>query len=136
MMRNTGRTVARPHLGDSRAVLSGRRIAAAGVVLLLAALLYALAAEARIGYDTAYQLVWGRELLDGSLPGYDVRLAPTPHPLQVLVAIPLALLGQGADEAMRALSLRELRGARRRALPRRDAAVRRAGRAGSPRRSC
>ena len=86
-------------------MLSGRTIAAAGVVLLLAALLYALAAEARIGYDTAYQLVWGRELLDGALPGYDVRLAPTPHPLQVLVAIPLALLGQGADEAMRALSL-------------------------------
>ena len=86
-------------------MLSGRTIAAAGVVLLLAALLYALAAEARIGYDTAYQLVWGRELLDGSLPGYDVRLAPTPHPLQVLAAIPLALLGQGADEAMRALSL-------------------------------
>ena len=86
-------------------MLTGRRIAAAGVVLLLAALLYALAAEARIGYDTAYQLVWGRELLDGSLPGYDVRLAPTPHPLQVLVAVPLALLGQGADEAMRALSL-------------------------------
>ena len=105
MMRYTRRTVARPHVGDSRAVLSGRTIAAAGVVLLLAALLYALAAEARIGYDTAYQLVWGRELLDGALPGYDVRLAPTPHPLQVLVAIPLALLGQGADEAMRALSL-------------------------------
>ena len=71
----------------------------------LAVVLYALAAEARLGYDTAYQLVWGRELLDGDLPSYDLRLAPTPHPLQVLVAVPLALLGQGADEAMRALSL-------------------------------
>lgn len=86
-------------------MLTGRRIAAAGLVLLLAALLYALAARARIGYDTAYQLVWGRELLHGDLPGYDVRLAPTPHPLQVLAAVPLALLGQAADEAMRALSL-------------------------------
>ena len=82
-----------------------RRLATAGLVLLLAALLYALAAEARLGYDTAYQLVWGRDLLDGSLPGYDVRLAPTPHPLQVLIAVPLALLGQGADEAMRGVSL-------------------------------
>ena len=34
-----------------------------------------------------------------------MRLAPTPHPLQVLVAAPLSLLGQAADEAMRALSL-------------------------------
>ncbi len=73
-----------------------------------AALLYAIAAEARLGYDTAYQLVWGRELLDGHLPRYDVRLAPTPHPLQVLAAAPLSLLGQAADEAMRALSLLSL----------------------------
>ena len=86
-------------------MLTGRRIVAAGVVLVLAALLYAVAAQARIGYDTAYQLVWGRELLHGELPGYEVRLAPTPHPLQVLAAVPLALLGQAADEAMRALSL-------------------------------
>jgi hypothetical protein len=74
-------------------------------VVAAAAALYAVAAEARLGYDTVYQLVWGRELLDGALPQYDVRLAPTPHPLQVLVAAPLSLLGQGADEAMRALSL-------------------------------
>jgi hypothetical protein len=76
--------------------------------LAAAAVLYLLAAEARLGYDTAYQLVWGRDLLDGRLPGYDVRLAPTPHPLQVLVAAPLSLLGQAADEAMRALSLLSL----------------------------
>ena len=37
-----------------------------------------------------------------------MRLAPTPHPLQVLVAAPLSLLGQAADEAMRALSLLSL----------------------------
>jgi hypothetical protein len=77
-------------------------------VLAAAALLYALAAGARLGYDAVYQLVWGRELLDGALPQYDVRLAPTPHPLQVLVAAPLSLLGQGADEALRALSLLSL----------------------------
>ena len=44
-----GLTVPRRHLGDSRAVLTGRRILAAGFVLLLAALLFALAAEARLG---------------------------------------------------------------------------------------
>ena len=75
------------------------------LVPAVAAVLYVLAIDARLGYDTAYQLVWGRELLDGGLPRYDVRLAPTPHPLQVLVAAPLSLLGQAADEAMRALSL-------------------------------
>ena len=98
------RTVPRRRLGDSRAVTRGGWIAVVGA----AALLYAIAAEARLGYDTAYQLVWGRELLDGHLPQYDVRLAPTPHPLQVLAAAPLSLLGQAADEAMRALSLLSL----------------------------
>jgi len=88
-------------------VSTGRLIAVAAAVVV-AALLYALAADARLGYDTAYQLVWGRELLDGDLPSYEIRLAPTPHPLQVLIAVPLALLGQGADEAMRALSLLSL----------------------------
>jgi hypothetical protein len=82
-----------------------RTAAAALVAVALTAVLHLLAADARLGYDTEYQLVWGRELLDGGLPEYDVRLAPTPHPLQVLVAAPLSLLGQGADEAMRALSL-------------------------------
>jgi hypothetical protein len=91
-------------MGDSRAVSRGRWIA----VVAAAAVLYAVAADARLGYDTVYQLVWGRELLDGALPQYDVRLAPTPHPLQVLAAAPLSVLGQGADEAMRALSLLSL----------------------------
>jgi hypothetical protein len=89
---------------DSPAVPTDRRSLMFAAVAL-AALLYLLAAEARLGYDTAYQLVWGRELLDGGLPDYDVRLAPTPHPLQVLVAAPLSLLGQGADEGMRCVSL-------------------------------
>jgi hypothetical protein len=84
-------------------VLTDRRLVL--VSLGVAAALYLIAAEARLGYDTAYQLVWGRDLLDGRLPEYDVRLAPTPHPLQVLVAAPLALLGQGADEGMRFISL-------------------------------
>jgi hypothetical protein len=90
-------------------VLDDRRTAAGAlVVVALAAVLSLLAVDARLGYDTAYQLMWGRELLDGHLPEYDVRLAPTPHPLQVLVAAPLSLLGQGADEAMRALSVLSL----------------------------
>jgi hypothetical protein len=85
-------------------VSRGRWIA----VTVAAALLYALAAEARLGYDAVYQLVWGRDLLGGALPRYDVRLAPTPHPLQVLGAAPLSLLGQAADEALRAVSLLSL----------------------------
>jgi hypothetical protein len=82
-----------------------RTAAAALVAAALTAVLFLVAADARLGYDTEYQLVWGRELLDGGLPEYDVKLAPTPHPLQVLVAAPLSLLGQGADEALRALGL-------------------------------
>jgi Dolichyl-phosphate-mannose-protein mannosyltransferase len=101
---------------DSRAVLTdgdtagSRRPAMIAALVLIAAtaLLYVLAHDARLGYDTTYQLVWGRDLFDGRLPHYDIRLAPTPHPLQVLVAAPLSVLGQGADEAMRVLSLLSL----------------------------
>jgi hypothetical protein len=94
----------RPGRGRARRVAPGT-LTLLGGAAIAAALLFLAALEARPGYDTAYQLVWGRELLDGALPQYDVRLAPTPHPLQVLVAAPLSLLGQAADEAMQALSL-------------------------------
>ena len=83
---------------------SDLRLLGVGAVVL-AAVLYALVPGGFLGYDTAYQLVWGRDLLDGHLPQYELRLAPTPHPLQVLAGIPAALLGQAADEAMRVLGL-------------------------------
>lgn len=60
-----------------------------------AALAFAVAALAAavatgggiVNYDTAYALLWGRDVGAGRLPDYEVALAPTPHPLQELAAV-------------------------------------------------
>jgi hypothetical protein len=47
-------------------------------------------------YDSAYSLIWGRELLDGALPSFDAYRAPTEHPLAVAFGAVLAPLGDAA----------------------------------------
>jgi hypothetical protein len=47
-------------------------------------------------YDSAYSLIWGRELLDGALPSFDAYRAPTEHPLAVAFGAVLAPLGNAA----------------------------------------
>jgi hypothetical protein len=47
-------------------------------------------------YDSAYSLLWGRELLDGALPSFDAYRAPTEHPLAVAFAAVLSPLGDAA----------------------------------------
>lgn len=47
------------------------------------------------GYDAAWSLVWGDELLHLRRPSYEVAFAPTPHPLANLVTAPLTLAGTG-----------------------------------------
>jgi hypothetical protein len=47
-------------------------------------------------YDSAYSLIWGRELLDGALPSFDAYRAPTEHPLAVAFAAVLSPLGDAA----------------------------------------
>ncbi|MEA2357999.1 MAG: hypothetical protein QOI62_1259 [Solirubrobacteraceae bacterium] len=61
------------------------------VVLGLAA--WALVGRGLVNYDTLYALVWGRDLAHGTLPDYDVSLAPTPHPLATLAGAILSPLG-------------------------------------------
>jgi hypothetical protein len=48
-------------------------------------------------YDSFYSLLWGREILDGTLPSYDAYRAPTPHPLAIAVGTVLSPLGHGAE---------------------------------------
>lgn len=48
-------------------------------------------------YDTAYALLWGRDLAGGHLPDYSVGLAPTPHPLATLFGALISLPGRGAQ---------------------------------------
>ena len=54
-------------------------------------------------YDSLYSLLWGRELLHGSLPSFDAYRAPTQHPLWVAISVPLAALGRAGDRILLAL---------------------------------
>ena len=67
---------------------------------MLGLVAWALAGRGLVNYDTLYALVWGRDLTHGTLPDYDVSLAPTPHPLATLAGAILSVLGaQGAIDA-------------------------------------
>jgi hypothetical protein len=56
-------------------------------------------------YDSAYSLLWGRELVDGTLPSFDAYRAPTQHPLAVLVGAVLSPLGDAAPRVWLALTV-------------------------------
>jgi hypothetical protein len=51
-------------------------------------------------YDSYYSLLWGREVLDGTLPSFDAYRAPTQHPLAIAFGALLSLLGDSADRIM------------------------------------
>jgi len=58
-----------------------------------------------VNYDTLYALAWGGQLSRGSVPTYDVPIAPTPHPLLELLGLVLAPLGpHGVEQATVALA--------------------------------
>ena len=62
--------------------------------------------RAFLNYDTLYGLIWGRDLIHGRTPDYEVTLAPTPHPLVEAVGAPLSLLGEdGGYTAMLAIAM-------------------------------
>jgi hypothetical protein len=72
-----------------------RRGKAIAWTVVLGLLAWALVGRGLVNYDTLYALVWGRDLAHGTLPDYDVSLAPTPHPLATLVGAILSVLGAG-----------------------------------------
>ena len=57
-----------------------------------------------IGYDAAWALVWGEQLMSGELPDYRAPIAPTPHPLANVLAAPLSLFDDGGASALLAVS--------------------------------
>ena len=74
-----------------------RVYARAGFALLCAgALIGYLVYPTYPNYDSAYSLIWGRELVDGILPSFDAYRAPTQHPLAVALGAVLSLLGEDA----------------------------------------
>lgn len=67
-----------------------------------------LALPAYVNYDTAWSLVWGRELARGAGPNLEALSAPTPHPLGTLLGVVLAPLGAAAGDAAALLVLGSL----------------------------
>jgi hypothetical protein len=75
------------------------------VTLALAALLFAYAASAQLGGDEMFHLVWGADIVDGRAPELESAVAPTMHPLELLVAIPSSALGRLGDDGLRIIVL-------------------------------
>ena len=85
-------------------------VPAIAAIAAIGAATWAIFSRAFLNYDTLYMLVWGRDLIHGRSPDYDVTLAPTPHPLSIAwstiglpfgdsagsVMVIVALLGFGA----------------------------------------
>src|SRR3954451_13896118 len=72
---------------------------------LVAVAVFAAFGHAFLNYDTFYSLLWGKELIHGQLPQYQVPVAPTPHPLATLVGAVVSPLGDSAEDVMLALVL-------------------------------
>ena len=73
------------------------------------ALLALLAAATLVGffvyptypnYDSLYSLIWGKEILHGHLPSFEVYRAPTEHPLALFFGALMSLFGTGGDRLM------------------------------------
>ena len=57
----------------------------------------------QVDYDIGWALIWGRELAHGHGPSYQLLGAPTPHPLDALVAAVASPLGSSAAYTVMAL---------------------------------
>src|SRR3954463_7929008 len=56
-------------------------------------------------YDSYYSLLWAREALHLEPLSFDGYRTPTEHPLAILIAVPLVLLGDGGDRVLVFLSI-------------------------------
>src|SRR5215210_3402297 len=97
-------TLTRPRPGHDEAPARRRRavpwpaLALAG--LILGTVVGFVAYPTFPNYDSYYSLLWGREVLDGTLPSFDAYRAPTEHPLAIAFGALLALVGDDADRIM------------------------------------
>ena len=72
---------------------------------VIGALVFAWIGHAFLNYDTFYALVWGSDLAHLRTPNYTVPVAPTPHPLAMLVGILLTPFGGASEDLMLAIGL-------------------------------
>jgi hypothetical protein len=97
-------TLTRPRPGQHEAPARGRR-PVSWPALALAGLTIATAVGFFVrptfpNYDSYYSLLWGREVLHGTLPSFDAYRAPTEHPLAIAFGAALSLVGDDADRIM------------------------------------
>jgi hypothetical protein len=53
-----------------------------------------------IGFDSAFSVVWGEQLLQGAAPDYGAAVSPTPHPLANVAGALASLTGDAAFDAL------------------------------------
>jgi hypothetical protein len=92
--------------GGLARIITARRVSAvmlatAGAALVAAGLLLSLPDTPLNLYDVSFSLLWGRELLAGTLPHVHVFGASTPHPATILTGALAALFDGQALAAMR-----------------------------------
>ena len=73
-----------------------QRLGAPLAIAAGAVLLRVIAGVGFVNYDTLYALAWGGQLSRGTVPAYDVPIAPTPHPLIEIIGVVLSPLGPHA----------------------------------------
>lgn len=93
---------------DQRVTQTVRLSGALTGVVVASAALAAAYGPGYAGYDAAWALVWGGDLAGGNLPSYGASFAPTPHPLIVLVSVPLSLFPDGGERAAVLMSFMSL----------------------------
>jgi hypothetical protein len=69
-------------------------------LVALAALVGFFAYPTYPNYDSLYSLIWGREILHGQLPSFEVYRGPTEHPLALVFGALMSLFGTGGDRLM------------------------------------
>ena len=81
------------------------RVADAAAAALIGLAVYAFFGHAFLNYDSFYALLWGSDLAHGRTPDFEAPVAPTQHPLLILISVPLSLAGDAAEELLLALGL-------------------------------
>jgi hypothetical protein len=95
-------------LRDGLLARARRALPALLVIVGVPALLWLLYRPSYVNFDARYSLLWARDIVHGHTPDYTAVFAPTPHPLQTLVSIPVLLAGDGSAKVMVALTLLSL----------------------------
>jgi hypothetical protein len=87
----------RPPAASAGEGLLGWPLAAGAAAVAAGAVLRLAYGPGYLGYDASWTLVWASQLADAGLPSYEEPGAPTPHPLAIAMALPLAVLGDGGE---------------------------------------